>query len=984
MSETRGVFSLSRVFAKKRNNQWVLLDDVWIDYPTVPVGYNAGYFGGGSSSSTTMHKLDYSTDTTVAAPGTQLSVNRSQLGATGNSDAGYFGGGSIPIVATMDKLTYSSDTTAEVPTAALSFARNNTSAATGNSTAGYFGGGYNPGGVVYSTMDKVTYSTDTTAAVSGASMTVQRYLGAATGNQTHGYFGAGAGSPGESPGLYTTMDKVTYSTDTTAAVPGANLSLSRYHPTATGNSEAGYFTGGWFIPSSPGIYSTTEKVTYSSDTRAVVPGANLSVGRYSLGATGNSTDGYFGGGRSPSTVTTMDKLDYSTDTTAENPGAALPNTRFGGTASSSRANALPAGITSESTRFSDGLVEDYPSTGYNGGGNNFMNNMHRIQYANDVTLLLPSSLLNTPRREFSAVASTTAGYFGGGRSPAPLSSIEKITFSTETTAEVPGAAFAATRYGSGSAGNLTQGYFAGGNPGSASSTYKLTYSTETSALASSANLSFPAYRGISGTGNLTAGYFAMGYGPGGQSSTIDKITYSTDTSTSAVSNQTGARYVRGATGNSTHGYFAGGYPGPLSAMDKITYSTETTAQSTTAFLSAARRYVSATGSTSQGYFLGGLPSQTTTDKLTYSSDTAAQSPSASLSSADYRTASCSKLANAFPSAGLGPDVPRTDSTTPTLQTVYNLIGSQSGPVPSSGFTFGGNPNTDKIEEINFSTETFTTLTSKLTNGGLGGTALGNSSAGYHVTSVYTNIDKLIFAGDTKSLLPATTTRSFYFAGSAGNSTFGYFALGAPGYRTDVDKLTYSTETIGLVSGLQFSVGRNGPGSVSSTTHAYFGGGYEYPPGGPGSHVSTVNKIQYSNDTLSTISSPLSAARNYLTGTGNSTAGYFTGGGGGGYLTYTDKLVYSTDTTAAVPTAFRVNPLSSRAAGNTSTTAGYFSGGYYGGQWSITERLTYSTDTMAQAPGANLSEAKSHTAGRGPLSNTLPSSAQVAVPTPVYL
>ena len=39
-----------------------------------------------------------------------------------------------------------------------------------------------------------------------------------------------------------------------------------------------------------------DKVTYASDTTAAVPGANLSLARYGLAATGNSTHGYFGGG----------------------------------------------------------------------------------------------------------------------------------------------------------------------------------------------------------------------------------------------------------------------------------------------------------------------------------------------------------------------------------------------------------------------------------------------------------------------------------------------------------------------------------------------------------------------------------------------------------------------------------------------------------------------------------------------------------------
>ena len=80
------------------------------------------------------------------------------------------------------------------------------------------------------------------------------------------------------------MDKITYSSDTTAAVPGAALSVGRNYLAATGNSTTGYFGGGY----SP-TRSTMDKVTYSSDTTAAVPGAKLTVARYGLSATGNST-----------------------------------------------------------------------------------------------------------------------------------------------------------------------------------------------------------------------------------------------------------------------------------------------------------------------------------------------------------------------------------------------------------------------------------------------------------------------------------------------------------------------------------------------------------------------------------------------------------------------------------------------------------------------------------------------------------------------
>ena len=182
MSETRGVFGLEDIIEQKLENEWVLLEDVWLE-PSFP---GTGYFGGGFAPT-----------------------------ATGRTSS-------------MEKTTYASDTTAAVPGANLT-AEVSEFAGTGNSTHGYFGGGRNPSTTAQ--MDKVTYASDTTAAVPGANLTAARYLLAATGNSTHGYFGGGR------PGSFSTMDKTTYSSDTTAAVPGANLSAAR-HALAASSSRA--------------------------------------------------------------------------------------------------------------------------------------------------------------------------------------------------------------------------------------------------------------------------------------------------------------------------------------------------------------------------------------------------------------------------------------------------------------------------------------------------------------------------------------------------------------------------------------------------------------------------------------------------------------------------------------------------------------------------------------------------------------------------
>ena len=99
-----------------------------------------------------------------------------------------------------------------------------------------------------------------------------------TGNSTHGYFGGGVD---DFP--TTAMDKITYSTDTIAAVPGARLSARRNEIGSTGNLDSGYFTGG-YTPSNSSTTTISEKVTYSTDTISTAPSAGLTVARNELSA----------------------------------------------------------------------------------------------------------------------------------------------------------------------------------------------------------------------------------------------------------------------------------------------------------------------------------------------------------------------------------------------------------------------------------------------------------------------------------------------------------------------------------------------------------------------------------------------------------------------------------------------------------------------------------------------------------------------------
>ena len=92
---------------------------------------------------------------------------------------------------------------------------------------------------------------------------------------TKGFF-----SGGYTGSYVATADRTTYSTETTAAVTGANLSQARGYLAAAGNAEKGFFSGG----STGSIVATADRTTYSTETTAAVSGANLSQARYFLAA----------------------------------------------------------------------------------------------------------------------------------------------------------------------------------------------------------------------------------------------------------------------------------------------------------------------------------------------------------------------------------------------------------------------------------------------------------------------------------------------------------------------------------------------------------------------------------------------------------------------------------------------------------------------------------------------------------------------------
>ena len=286
-------------------------------------------------------------------------------------------------------------------------------------TAGWFGGGYYPG---ISTVQRITYATDTATATTRGPLSSVRYTGGATGTFTQGWFGGGDTT--SNPGVISTVDRITYATDTATASIRGPLNSSRNLLAATGNTTDGWFVGG---NTGPAPTSTVQRITYATDTATASIRGPLGYEQGRMGSVGNTTDGWFAGGSfgtggNPNSG--VQRITYATDTaTASARGPLTLVMRYS------------AGAGTSTQGWIAGQADGAPNT-----------NVQRITYATDTATASVRGPLSVD--VFFLAASTddtTYGWWGGGL-PA-TSVVQRITYATDTvTASLKGPLTAA-KYG---------------------------------------------------------------------------------------------------------------------------------------------------------------------------------------------------------------------------------------------------------------------------------------------------------------------------------------------------------------------------------------------------------------------------------------------------------------------------------------------------------------------------------------------------------
>ena len=783
---------------------------------------------------------------------------------------------------------------------------------------GYIVGGKNSSNNSVSNYQAITYSNDTLANI--ANLPYVRRGPYGVSSPSIGYTIGGIAGPGE---FNSNINKLTLSTQTHAVLPGASLSAAYGEGGSCGSSTAGYVCGGK-APAEPNGYTRLEKLTYSTETMERIPGSNMPSypsGVYNNSASGDGdTAGYWVGGATQG-GSRVNKLTYSNDSWGNVPN--LPG-------SPNLNRSQKAGQASSDTGFY--LV---------GGSNPYSSRVQKVTFASGTNSIVTNSTVPTSngRMQLTGTGSPSSGYFAGGTQ---TSIVERLNFSTNSMSRLP-------------ALDLSTGLSDLGSLSSVADNKKLPDVTQTF-TGKVASFDF---------GYATGGEQASPY-PGSGNTRTFKVKYSTDTSARIPSaDQNIATRYQFAAGTSSTGYIAGGLSGSVpgdgsESMDKFLYATDTRSFSPNWGNRRAASFAMTNEGRTHFYGLGGYgqPSSNPKDNG-YKMDYATESPSTLPSNANL---SISRRAGA-------PYVTKSNE----------------------GYMAGGgawpSDQRSNVDKIQFGSDT----TSRIPGANLPNSVSNNhgtseSSAGYSFGGVrsgtfYSYLYKTTFATDTSANNPASLPALNSKITTMGNPTDAYLAGGwasnpGPGYHmSTLYKYTYSTETFSqlpnlptvMVSGAGMSAGDDNmpfqtppvstPTPTKSPGPAFNGalwmGGYTPS----NSVISSGGKISFDDDTVTALpSTNLTANRYNLSATSSSLAGYY----GQAQTTEIVKVTYATSSPSTLSDHISGGPggpgNDPRRRGTSFglKTAGYFMQGSTGssGNLSNLDKITYSTEVTARLPGSN--------------------------------
>jgi hypothetical protein len=597
----------------------------------------------------------------------------------------------------------------------------------------------------------------------------------------------------------------------------------------------GWFGGG--VNPTPAVIATVDRVDFSNDSVSLLSRGPLSAARPYLSATGNSNYGWFGGGFPA--VSTVDRIDFSNDSATASPRGSLSLVR------------LALAATGNS------------NYGWFGGGSpGPLSTVDRIDFSNDAATASPRGPLSSARYRLAATGNSNYGWFGGGYVPAlARSTVDRIDFSNDSSTASPRGSLSLARNSHAATGNSNYGWFGGGSPGPLSTVDRIDFSNDSSTASVRGPLS-SARSSLAATGNSNYGWFGGGFTPT-TVSTIDRIDFSNDTGTASLRSSTMPGTGRAQTAATSgvlnirrqkagnYGWFGGGIPGPLSTVDRIDFSNDSSTASVRGPLSLARSGVRATGNSNYGWFGGGFTPFSTVDRIDFSNDSSTASVRGNMTIGT----------NQFGATG---------------NSNYGWFGGGQlqGP-PYIGYSY--------VQRIDFSNDSSTaSIRGPLSASGYLISATGNSNYGWFGnrtrnggSTAITTIDRIDFSNDSVTSSPRGTTNTGRKSPSAtGNSNFGWWFGGSvsPGSLSaysSVERINFSNDLATASLRGNLSAIRSNSAATGNSNYGWIGGNLYYVPPFTSVTFSTVDRIDFSNDSATASPrGPLSLAKSYLAATSN--------------------------------------------------------------------------------------------------------------------
>ena len=828
-----------------------------------------GYSLGGTNNLTnyaTAEKITYSSDTSAAQTSANLSAaKQSATGCSEGSAWGYtLGGyviGSSAYTTTTDKTIYATDITTTSTSADSSVARGYQASVSTYNNKGYICGGFSGSSVPLTTVDFITYSLDITVAQTTTALTAARAGAAGLSLPNMKGYVCG-GSTGGGTTFYATTEKITFSTDTLVAQTTANLSQSR--GSSGGISECstkGYVAGG-FTVNTGAVVTTADKITFSTDTTAAQTTANLSTARSDMGCPSQgSSKGYFLGGftNASSTVgtTTSDKITFATDTTAAQASANISVARG---LASSLDNIYAQTINDISGNINAGTISNFASYSMDNGGCLVFNG--NVNYQNTITIPANSSYAFGTGDFAYEIWFYPFNFASGNNYLVDLGSnagnlqyyLNRLSYYNTSTGGSGNLALKGPALVPNNWYHVTISRVSG-------TTYMYLNGNLITSQSDGFNFSSPSitlgnYGGGGAYGFVgKIGLFRL-YSSKGLSAVEVLQNYNATKNRFAVPNSVmdssllmnldASNRISFARYGGTKGYIIGGYTGALVVTgDKLTYATDTTSASTASNSSIARSGISrhgisegATKGFISGGYTGGTTSTLVTDKITYSTDVNAAQTSSNLVYARYDGAAFS------------------DFTTKG----YLLGGNNE---TNAAYAQG--------QKITFAAETFSNIVpaslasvkqghGSISDGVSKAITAGGSTAGYTVTAMVTSCEKTDFATDqTSSVSMTLSTPVGYFSTLTDYQAKAFF-IG--GYRylnstssiiSSSDSLSFATNSISSFASATLSTGRWAATNLDQiTTNGYILGGYTNT--GATGYASVTEKFNYTTTTFSNATS----------------------------------------------------------------------------------------------------------------------------------